>query len=469
MKKKEIIILGAGITGLTAAFILAKNGYKVKVLEKETLVGGLAGTIDWDGWKFDMGAHSFFSKSDDIKAFYKELLGDKFSDVELTAKLYIFEKLITYPLVGFQIFSSLDSRTMMRAGLDFFLTRLKALFFGIKKTQRLDEWIIRRFGKVLYGIYFSNYIARIQGKDPKYLSSDIGEKKIPIFSIRQYLKREFRGRKDIDTRNIFSGSHHYFTGGFGAVAEALREKILEMGGDISTNEAVTGIVVKDNKMVSIETTRDAYNCQYIPVISTLPLNFLAKAIKPGQIGKGIDMSALEYTKVPLLLVKVNKEKVMGYRWTNFSSDRFPFYRVSECSHDKFKTVPDKKCSLIFEMRQSRSENGYVAPGKDILETVLPLFNEVFKLHSDEIIDSRTILLDSAAPIMSIGYKEALYGVMSRILGIERLYSVGRQGLFTYINADGCAGIGIDIANSIIEGRAAKTNWELLNTFHGEKK
>ncbi len=78
MENKKTIILGAGITGLTAAWKLAKNGYDIIVIEKENQVGGLAGTIDWDGWKFDFGAHSFHTKYQKIADLYKVLLQNNF-------------------------------------------------------------------------------------------------------------------------------------------------------------------------------------------------------------------------------------------------------------------------------------------------------------------------------------------------------------------------------------------------------
>ncbi|MDA7520512.1 FAD-dependent oxidoreductase, partial [bacterium] len=53
--KKDIIIIGAGPGGLTAAMLLAHRGYKVTLLEKEDRVGGRSARIDLGPYSFDTG------------------------------------------------------------------------------------------------------------------------------------------------------------------------------------------------------------------------------------------------------------------------------------------------------------------------------------------------------------------------------------------------------------------------------
>ena len=60
---KNAVVIGAGPSGLTAAYELSEAGIKVEVLEKNELVGGIARTENYQGYLFDMGGHRFFSKS----------------------------------------------------------------------------------------------------------------------------------------------------------------------------------------------------------------------------------------------------------------------------------------------------------------------------------------------------------------------------------------------------------------------
>ena len=63
---KNVIIIGAGMTGLGTAWKLSENGYQVKILESEKIIGGLAKTVKVGSQNLDIGPHSFFSEDKEI-------------------------------------------------------------------------------------------------------------------------------------------------------------------------------------------------------------------------------------------------------------------------------------------------------------------------------------------------------------------------------------------------------------------
>ena len=65
--QKNVVIIGAGPAGLTAAYKLCKAGIESVVLEKDNLVGGLSRTVDYKGFKFDIGGHRFFTKIKEVE------------------------------------------------------------------------------------------------------------------------------------------------------------------------------------------------------------------------------------------------------------------------------------------------------------------------------------------------------------------------------------------------------------------
>jgi phytoene desaturase len=75
---KGIIIIGAGISGLAAAALLAQSGFEVTVLEKHSAPGGVAGQIHQDGFTFDMGPTWYLMP--EIFDHYFDLLGEKVED-----------------------------------------------------------------------------------------------------------------------------------------------------------------------------------------------------------------------------------------------------------------------------------------------------------------------------------------------------------------------------------------------------
>ena len=74
MKTYEILIIGAGPAGLTAAWEANKHGLKTLILEGDKEVGGISRTVEKNGWRFDIGGHRFFTKVDEVYQIWDEIL-----------------------------------------------------------------------------------------------------------------------------------------------------------------------------------------------------------------------------------------------------------------------------------------------------------------------------------------------------------------------------------------------------------
>ncbi|MBI5403551.1 MAG: FAD-dependent oxidoreductase [Ignavibacteriae bacterium] len=467
MKKKEIIILGAGITGLVTAWKLAKSGYKVTVIEKEKYPGGLAGTVDWDGWKFDFGTHNFSSKNHkEIIEFYKELLPGEFIPRELNAKLFIFGKLINLDYIGAHFFYMLSLPNMIKAGIDFFLTRLRAFLFGIKYTERLDVWIKQRFGKVLYGIYFGPYIERIQKKNPSELSKDVGDKKIPVFCLRDYIKRELTFKKKEKIQEVIKNNMFYIKNGYGELSKFFFNELSNMNNaEVYLGSEIKSIGYDGKKVKSINLEDRKIDASEKNVLSTIPVDVLANLIDniPSEVKESAEK--FEYTKLRVLFVRTKLEKISGFSQISVEA-KYPFSRVSESNYDEFNLVPEGHSSLTIELPLNDTDELWKISNEELLEKILPQYNDICELKKEDIIDCRTVYLHYANPRMIINYKEILKSVFGFIYNTGNLYSIGRQGLFTYINADGCTRMALDLADAIIDDKSLKDfQKKLMFDFH----
>ena len=86
LQPKEVVILGAGLAGLSAGYILSEAGRKLIVIEGDSRVGGLAKTVSLDGFKFDLGGHRFFTTNRKIEQFVMEILKGDFLIVKRKSK-----------------------------------------------------------------------------------------------------------------------------------------------------------------------------------------------------------------------------------------------------------------------------------------------------------------------------------------------------------------------------------------------
>src|SRR5690242_11447713 len=102
-RNNRVAIIGAGPAGLTAAYILSKNGVPVTVLESDPeYVGGISRTVRYHGFRFDIGGHRFFSKSKEVEDFWTEILPEDMLDRPRSSRIFYNGKFFSYPLKAFE-------------------------------------------------------------------------------------------------------------------------------------------------------------------------------------------------------------------------------------------------------------------------------------------------------------------------------------------------------------------------------
>src|SRR6516164_8185364 len=95
----HVVIIGAGPAGLTAGYLLSKENIAVTVLEADAQdVGGIARTVNYKGYCFDIGGHRFFSKSKEVEDLWTELLAGDMLERPRSSRIYYRGKFFSYPL-----------------------------------------------------------------------------------------------------------------------------------------------------------------------------------------------------------------------------------------------------------------------------------------------------------------------------------------------------------------------------------
>ena len=198
MTKKTVVIIGAGPAGLTAALeILRKRkNMRVIILEAGNDFGGISKTVLHNGYRIDIGGHRFFSKSDWVMNWWKEILPiqhiDKkendAADVMLVrnrlSRIFFNGNFFPYPMKA-----SLD--TALKLGpwrvCSIMTSYLKARLLPIKPEKSLEDFIINRFGKQLYLTFFKDYTEKVWGVPCKTINPSWALNESRIFPLlKQY-------------------------------------------------------------------------------------------------------------------------------------------------------------------------------------------------------------------------------------------------------------------------------------------
>lgn len=171
MANKKVVVIGAGISGLTAAHILHKVGYDVTVLEKNSKVGGSIETVVENGMLFDRGPNSALETTPIIAQLVEELnLKDQFVYANKEGnKRYILKdgKLHALPMsppafIKAKLFSGKAKLRLMKEP---FIRRSNDGYY-----QSIAEFVTRRLGSEFLDYAINPFVAGVYAGNPEDLS-----------------------------------------------------------------------------------------------------------------------------------------------------------------------------------------------------------------------------------------------------------------------------------------------------------
>ena len=174
------VIAGAGPAGLTAAYELTGHGHSCVALEADpNLVGGISRTDQYKGYRFDIGGHRFFSKSDEVNRIWREILGDQFITRSRLSRIYYDRKFFHYPLKPADALRKLGPVRSTRILASYIKARLRP----IRPERSFEDWVVNRFGRILFEIFFKTYTEKLWGMPTHTISADWAAQRIKGLSL----------------------------------------------------------------------------------------------------------------------------------------------------------------------------------------------------------------------------------------------------------------------------------------------
>ncbi|MGH7892955.1 MAG: FAD-dependent oxidoreductase, partial [Thermodesulfobacteriota bacterium] len=181
---KKAVIIGAGPAGLTAAYELSKAGIKSTVIEKDGVVGGLARTVNYRGYRFDIGGHRFFTKVRAVENMWREVLGNDFLKRQRLSRIYYNKRFFYYP---FRVTNALFGLGVWNSFL-IAASYLKSQLSPELPEDTFDRWVSNRFGSRLYSLFFKTYTEKVWGIPCSEISAEWAAQRIKGLSLMQALK-----------------------------------------------------------------------------------------------------------------------------------------------------------------------------------------------------------------------------------------------------------------------------------------
>src|SRR5437762_6515137 len=176
----EVVVIGAGPAGLTAAYELGKRGETCTVLEADAVVGGISRTVERDGWRFDIGGHRFFTKVRAVDELWDEILEPETMLLRPRQSRVLYRgKLYDYPLVPMNVLRNLGLVEAVRCVASYLWVRVHPP----KNQHNLEGFYAARFGWRLYQHFFKTYTEKVWGVPVTELSADWGAQRVKNLSL----------------------------------------------------------------------------------------------------------------------------------------------------------------------------------------------------------------------------------------------------------------------------------------------
>jgi monoamine oxidase len=246
---QPMAILGAGLTGLSAAWSLATRGHKVLVFERDATVGGLAKSVAYQGFTFDIGPHRLLApQGSRAWQLVHSLLGTELQVRHRQSRILRQGTYVDYPLQAHSLFANTTVSANLAAVGSFLRGRAR---WYLRRPPDTDfaQWVINRFGQVLYETHFRDYTTKLWGLPPTDISADWALERISQLTLWDMVRSLVWPARQ--TPRTHASAFYYPRGGVGAMAEHLAQAIRQTGGTIALSTVVTGLETQAERIVAV--------------------------------------------------------------------------------------------------------------------------------------------------------------------------------------------------------------------------
>ena len=454
----DLVIIGAGPAGLTAAYELTDSDKKVIILEKKSQVGGLAETKVFGNYRYDIGPHRFFTKNKEVYELFLKMLGKDAVEVNRKTRILFKNSYFDYPLTPLNALFGLGIGESIVIGFSYIFARIKS-YLKISKINNFEDWVVDRFGRKLFNNFFKNYTEKVWGIDCKDIGSDWAAQRIKGLSLSTAIKFALFPNSKKRPKTLVD-KFYYPRLGAGMLWEKFEDYIKEQGVEVAKNKKVTGVSNNgDNFKVTIEdnfgnqTSIDTKNIFF----SNPLLEFID--IYDADVPQSVINSAksLNYRNHISVHVTIDK-KLFDDNWIYIHSPNLNMARIADFTNFSNDMSEEGKYPLTLEYFCFEEDEIWNQNNSDIIDFALKELRNIFD-EEFNVIHSEVSRNAKAYPVIKTGYQEYIDVIKNWLSGLHNITAIGRSGMFKYNNQDHAMATGLYAARTLL-GHGEFDPWEV---------
>jgi protoporphyrinogen oxidase len=447
--ESEVVVIGGGPAGLTAAHQLVQQGVAPVVLEKAAIVGGIAKTESYRGFHFDMGGHRFFTKSSAVQEFWDKVLDDEFLQRNRLSRIYYRRKFFHYPLKPFNALFGLGVWESLLICLSY--ARWKV--FPYQKEDTFEQWVTNRFGKRLFETFFKTYTEKVWGIACTELRAEWAAQRIKGLSLSSAILSIFR--KPDTTIKTLIDQFHYPRQGPGMMWQAVKSQIEKRGAQVSMESDVVRIVHEHGRIVSVVIAKDGREENVVGqhFISSMPLTELVKRLDPPApddvLAAADELHYRDFLTVCLIL---NKTYLFADNWIYVHDSDVKVSRIQNYKNWSPDMVPDQtRSSLGLEYFCNQGDELWNMNDEDLIELGKCEVARLGFARYQDVEDGCVFRVEKSYPVYDSDYRTYLLKLREYVEGFANFQTIGRNGLHRYNNQDHAMLTGMLAVRNILHG------------------
>ena len=429
------IVVGGGPAGLTAAYLLARDGHAVTVLEADQIVGGISRTATYKDYRFDIGGHRFFTKIGPVQRLWEEILGDEFISVPRLSRIHYRGKYFNYPLRAGNALRNLGLVEAVRCVLSY----LHAQVFPSDVEENFEQWVTNRFGKRLYNIFFKTYTEKVWGLPCTEIRAEWAAQRIQNLSLVQAILNAAAVNKRSTKIKSLIDEFRYPRLGPGQMWELTTERVRELGGQVLMRHPVVAIERDERRILAVRarTPEGERRFEGEHFISSMPIKSLVRALQPpapeAVRTSGDGLSYRDFLVVALML---DHPDLFPDNWIYIHTPGVKVGRIQNFNNWSRAMVPEPgKTCLGLEYFCFEGDGLWTTPDAELIELAKRELGLLGLADPGLVFDGCVVRMPKAYPIYDSVYRDHLQGVQAFVDGIPNLHLVGRNGLHKYNNQD----------------------------------
>jgi protoporphyrinogen oxidase len=452
----HVVVLGAGLAGLSAAYELARAGQRVTLLERESRVGGMAASWRKGPFWLEFGPHRFHTQDPEIEELLYEILDGEVVRRERLSRIYLRERFFRYPLEVGNVVGNLGPRLLACSLRDYLWIRARNVLSPLP-DDNFENWVLKRFGRTLYDLFFEAYTSKAWGMPCTEISADWAAQRISQASLWDTVVKTVLPPKDGSVRSLVGEFLYPRRGGVGQIARKYAEKIRSLGGEIKLCSTVRGLERKAARIERVHYdflgTRDSLEADWI--VNTTPINRILPLVQPALASTARKAAeTLEHVAIVFVYLEVDRPSVSTDHWIYLPEKQLRVHRVSEFKNFSDTSAPGDRTAICCEITCRAGDATWSLSLEQAARIAQADLESCGLLQPGESRPLDIARLARAYPVYRVGYQESVDTLATEAESLENWISTGRQGLFRYNNMDHSIAMGRTAARQIEEAEPA---------------